>query len=123
MLRGSGSVVGGLATGTGVVGITAGGAAMRGTKKWALTWKPVMYSSERTVRKLLLRASIAYGMRKAASSLVVKLGISPNSRILASTRIAWLCGCGPLATGAIASRLSENACDTASACGVPALAP
>ena len=91
-------------------------------KPWS-RYLTIGYGVASLLVKLVLRGSIANGWRKAYSSLVAMPGMSPNSRMLASIRIAWLCGCGALATAVTASRLSENACDTACACGVPKAAP
>src|SRR6187397_1825936 len=76
----------------------------------------------RTCVKLELRWSNEYGALKEFSSSVAVPGMAFRKKPEASTRIALLSGCGSLATGAEASRLSVKLSRAARASGVPSLA-
>src|SRR5688500_3399275 len=103
MLRASSSVVGSRVRDAD--GPAEGGGSL-GIAKCAETAKVAMSPVARTLVKLELRWSKAYGARNAASSSVAVPEMSLMKRPLASTRIDFLSGCGSLATGAAASRLS-----------------
>src|ERR1051326_5593623 len=114
MLRTSSSVAG---SGTGGEAglIVCGGAGTFGIAKCADTAKVAMSLVERTFEKNELRWSNEYGARYAASSCVAVPGMSVRKRPFASMRIAFVSGCGWLATVVDARRLSVKLCSAASA--------
>ncbi len=76
----------------------------------------------RTLVSEELRASNEYDWRYVRSSTEFAPGMSASSSAFASISTDLRSGCGCETTAVLASRLSENACATARASGVPALA-